>query len=241
MCPLHVILCPGNTTNTFQNIINGDQTLKTLNTQSASARELYNMWKQTVENTEALRQHMQQLIDFLTRLTDIKQARGPQIMGELKEILNVIESYDHTCSETSKALYILYFAEGHGEALYKAMKKGEGIRGLGLDVESDNPDYVKRVEKFSKVVKQEQQAREKAQKEKAHTGRGGGAGSGGRGRGRGNGGWHNNANNFNNGGRGRGYYPPVGGFQSSGANAFPQPMGFFNPGPHWPQGPGRRN
>ena len=239
MCPLHFILYPGNTTSTFQNIINGDQTLKTLNTQSASARELYNMWKQTVENTEALRQHMQQLIDFLTSLTDIKQVRGPQIMGELQNILNVIESYDHTCSETGKALYILYFAEGHGEALYKAMKKDEGIRGLGLDVESDEPDYVKRVEKLSKVVKQEQQAREKAQKEKAHTGRGGGAGSGGRGRGRG---WHNNTNNFNNGGRGRGYYPPVGGgFQSSGANAFPQPTGFFNPGPHWPQGPGRRN
>ena len=244
MCPLHVILCPGNTTSTFQNIINGDQTLKTLNTQSASARELYNMWKQTVENTEALRQHMQQLIDFLTSLTDIKQVRGPQIMGELQNILNVIESYDHTFSETGKALYILYFADGHGEALYKAMKKDEGIRGLGLDVESDEPDYIKRVKEAARVVKSEQQAKEKAQKEKAGAGRGGGGGGGGRGRGRGNshGGWHHNANSFNSGGRGRGYYPPMGGsFQPGGASAFPPPMGFFNHGSQWPQGQGRRN
>ena len=73
-----------------------------------------------------------------------------------------MESVDDMCTESGKALHMLYFTEGHGEALYQLMKKDQGIRDLGLQLDTDDADYRARLD-----IARRQVIREKAAKEKA--------------------------------------------------------------------------
>ncbi len=193
--------------------------MKTLKTQSCAAREFYAIWRQSIDNNDSLKETMRKLVSILVRITDAKQARGPEIQVALREILKIMQSVDDMCTESGKALHMLYFTEGHGESLYKLMKKDEGLRDLGLKLDTDDADYRARLDTARKQVLREKAVKEKATKEseKASRGGGGGGGSGrGRGRGRGSGqqgGWHDPSPYYS---RGRGTYVPYGGNHQSG-------------------------
>ena len=118
--------------------IEKDESLKVLRTQSVAARELYSIWKQSVDNTDVLKERMKQLVAYLVRITDPRQVKGPEIQANLREILDVIASYETMCVETGKAINLLYFTEGHGEHLYKLMKREEGLQGLGLQLDPND-------------------------------------------------------------------------------------------------------
>jgi len=206
--------------------------LKTLKTQSCAAREFYAIWRQSIDNNDSLKETMRKLVSILVRITDAKQARGPEIKVALGEILKIMQSVDDMCTESGKALHMLYFTEGHGESLYKLMKKDEGLRDLGLKLDTDDADYRVRLDTARKQVLREKAAKEKATKEseKASRGGGGGGGSGrGRGRGRGSGqqgGWNDHSSNH---GRGRGTYAPHGGNNQSSGNGGWYSAGGGNP------------
>ena len=126
---------------------------------------------------------------------------------------------------------MLYFTEGHGENLYKIMKKDEGLQTLGLDLAADDAEYRARLDAARKQLATENKVKEKAAKQKETSGRSGGGGGSGRGRGRGrsnshHGGWHDHQSNY---GRGRGSYTSYGGSQQpSGSGSWHQ-AGGVNP------------
>ena len=224
---LHGKLCPGKTSSYYSTVIDNDEALKILKTQSAAARELYSIWKQSTDNNDSMKEKMQDLVSFLVRITDTRQVKGPEILGALKEILEIIKSVDNMCTETGKALHILYFTEGHGENLYKKMKQEEGLRNLNLQMDSDDAEYKVRLDAARKQVAKETAQKAKAAKETQKAGRGdGGAVIRGRGqprsRGGQHGGWHDHPPN----GRGRGAYGPFGGgYQFSGGGGWHPPGG----------------
>jgi len=229
---LHNILCSGGTATYYASIIDSEDALKILQTQSVAARELYAIWRQSTDKNDSLKEMMSNLVSYIIRVSDVKQVRGPEIQGVLRDMVKIMESVDAMCAETGKALHMLYFTEGHGEALYKLMKKDEGIRELGLHLDTDNAEYRARLDNARKQVTKNKAAKEKAAKESEKAGRGGGGGGGsgrGRGRGRGSGqqgGWHDPSPYYS---RGRGTYVPHGGNHQSGGSGGWHQSGGGNP------------
>ena len=75
---------------------------------------------------------------------------------------------------------MLYFAEGHGEALYKLIRKDEGIEVLGFNQITDDTEYARKLESARKQLAKESAAKEKAAKQKETSGRSGDGGGSGR-------------------------------------------------------------
>ena len=81
-----------------------------MKTQSVAARELYAIWRQSIDNNDRLKETIHKLVSFLVRITDPKQVRGAEIQGVLKEILEIIKilkiikSVDDMCTETGAGL-----------------------------------------------------------------------------------------------------------------------------------------
>ena len=176
---------------------------------------------------------MKILVSIITRITNLKQLKGPDIKAALKEIMTILESMYAMCSDTGRTLHLLYFAEGHGEALYKLIRKDEGIEALGFNLITDDTEYARKLESARKQLAKESVAKEKATKQKAVLFGVGGDSGRGRGRGRLNShyaGWHDHQSNYgrdhqSNYGRRGGYSSYEGGHQSSGSGSWHQPAG----------------
>ena len=117
------------------------------------------------------------LVSIISHITNLNQLKGPDIRDALKEITTILDAMYAMCSDTGRTVHLLYFAEGHGEALYKRMRKDEGIEALGFNQITDDTEYARKLESARKQLAKESVAKEKATKQKAVLfGVGGGSG-----------------------------------------------------------------
>ena len=67
---LHDTLCSEKTSNYYVTVIDNDEALKILKIQSLAARELYDIWKQSIDNTDSMKEKMRENLSlFLVRIT----------------------------------------------------------------------------------------------------------------------------------------------------------------------------
>ena len=151
--------------NLFAQIIDNDEALKILQTQSSAARELYSVWKQSIDNADSLQEKMVNLVSIVGRITHLAQLKGPDMRDALKEITTMFDAMYAMCADTGRTLHLLYFAEGHGEALYKLIRKDEGIEALGFNQITDDTEYARKLESARKQRKCSQRESDKAKRE----------------------------------------------------------------------------
>ena len=178
---------------------------------------------------------MVNLVSIIGRITHLAQLKGPDMRDALKEVATLLELMYAMCSDTGRTLHLLYFAEGHGEALYKLIRKDEGIEALGFNQITDDTEYARKLESARKQLAKESAAKEKATKQKEKVVRSGGGVVSGRGRGRGRStshyaGGHDHQSSYgrdhqSNYGRRGGYSSYGGGQQPSGSGSWHQSGG----------------
>ena len=108
---------------------------------------------------------MTNLVSIIGRITHLAQLKGPDIRDALKEITTILDAMHVMCSDTGRTLHLLYFAEGHGEALYKRIRKDEGIEALGFNQITDDTEYARKLESARKQRKCSQRESDKAKRE----------------------------------------------------------------------------
>ena len=105
------------------------------------------------------------LVSIISRITHLTQLKGPDIRDALKEVATLLEFMYAMCSDTGRTLHLLYFAEGHGEALYQLIRKDEGIEALGFNQITDDTEYARKLESARKQRKCSQRESDKAKRE----------------------------------------------------------------------------
>ena len=186
-----------------------------------------------MDNADSMQETITKLVSIISRITHLTQLKGPDIRDALKEIATMLDVMYAMCADTGRTLHLLYFAEGHGEALYKRIRKDEGIEALGFNQITDDTEYARKLESARKQLTKESVAKEKATKQKAVRFGGGGGSGRGRGRGRPNShyaGWHDHQSSYgrdhqSNYGRRGGYSSYGGGQQPSGSGSWHQSGG----------------